>query len=110
MGCGMKGRGWSYSLLDTHIGLMVATAIVRTNAPRMAGCSCLEGASKHFNSITLSTAKYEFMVAKEATLHAIHLRYLLEEMGVEVMEPTPLHADNTTAITLSVTENRSRRM
>ena len=50
------------------------------------------------------------MAAKEATLQAIHLRCLLEEMGVEVREPTRLHVDNTAAITLSVTENRSRRM
>ena len=31
-------------------------------------------------------------------------------MGVEVKEPTPLHVDNMVAITLSVIENRSRRM
>ena len=76
----------------------------------LLGGSAISWASKRFNSITLSTAESEFMAAKEATLQAIHLRCLLEEMGVEVREPTPLHVDNTAAITLSVTENRSRRM
>ena len=50
------------------------------------------------------------MAAKEAALQAIHLRELLQEMGVEVKDPTPLFVDNTAAITLSATENRNKRM
>ena len=76
----------------------------------LLGGSAISWASKRFNSITLPTVESEFIAAKEATLQAIHLPGLPAEMGVEVKELTRLHVDNTAAITLSVTKNRSRRM
>ena len=76
----------------------------------LLGGSTISWASKRFNSITLSTEESEFMAAKEATLQEIHLRGLLQEMGVEMKETTPFHVDNTAAITLGVMENCSRRM
>ena len=65
------------------------------------GNGAFSWASVKQQSVALSTAEAEYMSASEATTQATWLRFVLHDFGEELIEPTPLMCDNTSAIAMS---------
>ena len=65
--------------------------------------SAITWSSKRQNSVALSTVEVEYMALSQATLEAVLLRRLLEELGTKADKPTTIHEDNQGAI--STAEN-----
>jgi hypothetical protein len=57
--------------------------------------------SKTQTSVALSTCEAEYMALCEAGREAVHLRYLLKDLGVSTANPTTIYEDNTGCIDLA---------
>lgn len=58
-------------------------------------------ASVKQQSVALFTTETEYMSASEATTQAIWLRFVLQDLGEEQIEPSTLMCDITSAIAMS---------
>ena len=57
--------------------------------------------SRSIATVTLSTMEAEYMAAPTATQEALWLRFLLEEMDLNVTTPIALRGDNKTCISFA---------
>ena len=64
-------------------------------------------------TVALSSTEAEYYALCNATQEAIHLRFLLKELGLEQKEPTVIFCDNQGAMNLSknyITHSRTRHI
>ncbi|XP_026443007.1 uncharacterized protein LOC113342801, partial [Papaver somniferum] len=62
------------------------------------GSSLISWRSKKQNVVSRSSAEAEYRALAHSTSEIVWLRWLLEDMGVTLSEPTPLYCDNKAAI------------
>ena len=66
-------------------------------------------ASKRQQCIALSSTEAEIIAASSCAVEVAHFRSLLQEMGLEQSEPTPIDVDNSGAVELSRTQKSCHR-
>eukprot|EP00965_Chrysotila_dentata_P058727 1948589-Pleurochrysis_carterae.AAC.1 len=66
----------------------------------MYGRASITWSSKKQPSVALSSCEAEIIAASEAAKEATYLRTLLDELGENTKDATPLHLDNKSAIDL----------
>ena len=73
------------------------------------GNGTIEYSSKRQTSIATSSTEAEIMAASQCAFEILYYRGLLEEMGVDMSEPTTLYVDNSGAIALSKHQTSCKR-
>lgn len=64
------------------------------------GNSLIDWSSKLQPTVSLSTTEAEYRVLTDASKDVIHLRRLLQELGVDITKPTQILSDNESYIKL----------
>ena len=85
---GMSDSGWSTRRSTSGFAFFYAGAVI-------------SALSKKQPTIAMSSTEAELMAACSASLEALFLRALLEDLGIPVTAPTDLYVDNKGAIDLS---------
>ena len=79
----------------------------RTDAKSISGYACvIDGAciawsSKKQGTVAFSTTEAEYIVLTHAVKQMTWIRCLLDEIGLEQRDPTPIRCDNLSAITIT---------
>jgi hypothetical protein len=74
------------------------------------GGGAVSWGSKLQSVVTLSTTEAEYIAATTAGTEVIWLRALLEEMGLDTMEPSCIHMDNQSAMSVAKNPEHHGRM
>ena len=63
--------------------------------------TCIAWSSKKQGTVALSTTEAEYIALTHAAKQMTWIHHLLDEIGLEQRDPTPIHCDNLSAITIT---------